>query len=1166
MIYTRLSASRFARIHVSVRHQRNLHWFLIGWFLLGSLFVSSPVRAQRDLQEIPDPDPAKELASFRVLSGCRVNLYVADPDIAKPIHMNFDAEGRLWIASSSVYPHLKPGQKANDKILVVEDRDRDGVAETTTVFADGLLIPTGVLPGDGGCYVANSTELLHLSDTDGDGKADRRRVVLSGFGAEDTHHLLHTLRWGPDGAMYMNQSIYIHSHIETPWGVRHLNGGGIWRFEPRRMKLEIFARGFINPWGHHFDRWGQSFVTDGAYREGINYVFPGAVFVTAPGATRTLRGLNPGSPKHCGLEILSGRHIPPEWQGLMVTNDFRGNRTCRFDVREQGSGYRSRQLEELIVTSHVAYRPVDVKMGPDGALYIADWYNPIIQHGEVDFRDPRRDHSHGRIWRVTFPDRPLVSPPKIVGEPIESLLELLRAPEDWVRLFAKLELKTRPPEKVAGAIREWASQFDTRSADDAHLLLEALWASQAIGRIDSDLLGDLLKSPEPRARAAAVRVFRYSEPDVATALATLGEAVRDPFPRVRLEAVSALAEVPDARAADVALKALDAPLDRFLDFALWNTMRQTAPYWLDRLDQLEFSRDRRRLLFALESLESARAAQILLKRFTREQWTGADRERAVRAIARFGSPADVGRLVQTLAKQPKLPAPALAGLLEILANETSPRRMHPPGVAEALVDLIGSRHVELVRAALSCGAAWGVAAVSDAAVTRARDRLAPDAVRQAAVRAIAQGDRKDKRTLLRQLASDSRAAVRWQAIAELVRLAPAVAAELAAAELARLKAPDDPALLIGLFRQRPQAIERLAASVANQKLDPDVARRAARLAAQEGPAGQRLRAALVQAGGLQQRSWKLTPELQRELVEEVARKGNAARGERIYHRAGLQCVQCHAIAGVGGVVGPDLVSIGASAPVDYLVEAVLDPNAKIKEGYHSVTVLDVDGRVHTGIPVKRTERELVLRDAQGKLIRLPIDAIEAEREGRSLMPEGALNELTRAELVDLVRFLSELGKPGPYAAPSPAIARRYAVLQATREAVHRLNRTSFDTAATDDPALTWTPVYAYHSGDLPLVGLPQLKPHRETPPTTFLRCELEVAEAGLVPLEWNDTNGIQVWVDGKPTPLEQTRKLELSAGRHRITMAIDRSVRNAPLRLQLGKEVGSRARWVLDGS
>ncbi|MEW4570893.1 PVC-type heme-binding CxxCH protein, partial [Tautonia sp. JC769] len=166
------------------------------------LLACPPAFAQRDLTDLPDPDPRAELASFQVLDGFEVNLWAAEPDVFKPIQMNWDAEGRLWVACSSVYPQIAPGQEANDQIIVLEDTDGDGTADSSTVFAEGLLIPTGILPGDGGCYVANSTEILHLSDTDGDGKADTRRVVLSGFGTEDTHHMIHTFRWGFDGLFY----------------------------------------------------------------------------------------------------------------------------------------------------------------------------------------------------------------------------------------------------------------------------------------------------------------------------------------------------------------------------------------------------------------------------------------------------------------------------------------------------------------------------------------------------------------------------------------------------------------------------------------------------------------------------------------------------------------------------------------------------------------------------------------------------------------------------------------------------------------------------------------------------------------------------------------------------------------------------------------------------
>jgi glucose/arabinose dehydrogenase len=452
---------------------------IVGVLLFGGIAPAS-VWAQRAPFAIPDPDPEIERKSFLIADGFEVNLFAADPLIAKPIQMNFDSAGRLWIASSEVYPQIKPGEVANDKVLVVEDSDGDGRADKTSVFAGGLLIPTGIEPGDGGAYVANSTELLHLKDTDGDGKADQTRVVLSGFGTEDTHHILHTLRWGHDGMLYFNQSIYIHSHVETSLGVRRLGGGGIWQFRPETIELDVFIRGLWNPWGHHIDRWGQSFATDGAGGEGINYCIPGASYAMASGAARIIKGLNPGSPKYCGLEVVSGRHLPESWQGNLLTNDFRGNRVCRFVLSDDGSGFAAREQSELIKTKHVAFRPIDIKMGPDGAIYIADWYNPIIQHGEVDFRDSRRDHTRGRIWRVTAKGRPLVARPKLVGATTEALLESLKAPEDWTRHHAKRVLKERGRAEVVPKLEKWFVALDPGDPNFEHNRLEALWTYQAL--------------------------------------------------------------------------------------------------------------------------------------------------------------------------------------------------------------------------------------------------------------------------------------------------------------------------------------------------------------------------------------------------------------------------------------------------------------------------------------------------------------------------------------------------------------------------------------------------------------------------------------------------------------------------------------------------------------
>ena len=285
----------------------------------------------------------------------------------------------------------------------------------------------------------------------------------------------------------------------------------------------------VNPWGHAFDDWGTSFQTDGAGDGGIYYVFPGAAFASAVGYDRVLNGLNPGSPKYCGLEIVGGRHLPDEWQGNAITNDFRANRVVRYQLIDEKGTFVSKQMPDVITSTDTAFRPIDVKMGPDGAIYIADWYNPIINHGEVDFRDPRRDKTRGRIWRLTAKGRPLVEKPKLVGAPIQSVLDQLKSPEGWTRHQAKLVLRhlirgtglqpmlreeahglqTRGTE-LTTALAEWVTKLDPNDPRFEHYRLEALWAYQTLDTPEPKLLGELLNSKTPQVRAAATR--RSSSP------------------------------------------------------------------------------------------------------------------------------------------------------------------------------------------------------------------------------------------------------------------------------------------------------------------------------------------------------------------------------------------------------------------------------------------------------------------------------------------------------------------------------------------------------------------------------------------------------------------------------------------------------------------------------
>ncbi len=1139
-----------------------------------SLLVAVPhvALAQRDLKDIPVPDPELERQTFVVAEGFEVNLYAADPLLAKPIQINFDERGRLWVASSEVYPQIKPGQAATDKILILEDEDRDGVADTTTVFADGLLIPTGVIPGDGGAYVANSTELLHMVDLDGDGVADRTRVVLSGFGTEDTHHILHTLRWGPDGLLYFNQSIYIHSHIETPYGVKRLNGGGIWQFRPESMELNVFMRGLVNSWGHHFDDYGQAFATDGAGGEGINYVVPGAYYFTAVGSDRIIRGLNPGSPKHCGLEIVSGRALPADWQGSMIANDFRGHRVCRFKVTDDGSGFASREQEELIKSNHVAFRPIDVKIGPDGAIYIADWYNPIIQHGEVDFRDERRDHTHGRIWRVSWKGAPPLTQPNLVEASTLELLDHLKDPEEWTRTHAKRLLRERNLEMSLDAtVEAWVRGLDQTHPEYERHLLEGLWVHQAIDVPNPKLLERCLQSVDPRVRAAAVRVIGHWQTRLRDPFALLAAAVADEAPRVRLEAVRVLGAIPEPRSMAIAARALDRQVDTYIDYALWLTSRELRDLWVPALEagRLTFD-DPAHLIFGFKSLDQNASAAPLIRLLRDGALPDEQSLQVVGAVAQLGNADDL-RVLFDLALNEATSDVRRAAVLRGLAQSLRARKVQPVGDLNPVGRFLASEHPELLLAACEVSGLWKLESQRGALTALAQNADSPLSARDAAIHALAELGGDIQPVLLPLLDAAQPVEVRRTAIVALASQDPARAATAA------LDLWNEPAgaaqigPVLSALLQRPNAVEALTNNLQQRKIDADVAKLCVREINSTGRKYDALVAALAEAGGIKTGPVKLSPEEMQRMVALVAETGDPRRGEAIFRRDDLTCFKCHAIGGAGGRVGPDLISLGASAQPDYLVESLLDPAAKVKENYHTLVVVTDDGKPYSGVKRRQTDTALVLLDAEDREISIPLASIEEQANGASIMPAGLTEKLTEQELIDLTRFLSELGKVGEFQISTTPLARRWEVLIPDQASRFRLQRVGFNATASADPELHWQPIYSQVNGELPRdellkfnfgsnPGRGGVQPIRSADAMVFVRFELTVGTAGRVSLKFNSPKGLTLWVDEKPTDVSSEVTLDLATGTHRINLAVNVSERlTENLRVELGAVPGSPA-------
>jgi putative membrane-bound dehydrogenase-like protein len=528
-------------------------------------------------------DPAIALQRLHPQEGYEVSLWASEIDfpLHNPVALVFDARGRLWVSTMPTYPQRLPDEEPNDKILILEDTNNDGKADKHTVFIEGLHLPTGFELGDGGVYISQQPDILFAKDTDGDDRADEVETLLHGFGTEDSHHAIHTFIWGPDGGLYFQEGTFHHSQVETPYGPVRLQDAGIFRYEPWRQHLEVFVSyPFANPWGHVFDRWGQNFIADAS--GGSNYygtaITGNAIY---PAKRKGMKVFTTVVRPTAGCEFVSSRHFPEEAQGNFLVNNvitFQGIKQHR--VIEEGSGYKSEEVAPLLHSDDMNFRPVCLRFGPDGALYIVDWFNPLIGHMQYSLRDERRDHAHGRIWRITAKDRPLLTPPAIEGQTLPALLDLLKTYEDRTRYRARIEIRSNfYPQEIERETDKWVATLDKNDGQYEHHLLEALWVYQTAGIHKPDLLEQMLNAKEPRARAGAVRVLRFWRDQVDNPLGTLERLVNDEFPRVRIEALLALSYIMEPRSAEIAVQVLQHEMDYYLDYVLGETIGTLTPVW-----------------------------------------------------------------------------------------------------------------------------------------------------------------------------------------------------------------------------------------------------------------------------------------------------------------------------------------------------------------------------------------------------------------------------------------------------------------------------------------------------------------------------------------------------------------------------------------------------------
>jgi glucose/arabinose dehydrogenase len=481
--------------------------------------------------------PAEQQSDLTVADGYSLNLFASEeefPDLKNPVQIAFDARGRLWVVIMPSFPHTVPGEQPHDKILILEDTNRDGKADRSTVFADGFDALDGVAFHERGVIVSAQPRLLILTDTNGDDRADTQTELLRGVDVTDSHHggMIAT---DPLGDVIFCDGVFHRSQFETPFGVVRGIDATTYRLDPDTGRIETEWQGMTpNPWKVSFDRYGNLFQ-----RFGGGHVIDGLAQAWTPLGMYQPYGngtvVNYG--KGSALSVISSPNFPDEYQQGVASATLLGTYCVSLSKpNADGGAIVGTDRLDLITSQNRAFRPVDCEFGFDGALYVSDFASRIIGHAQHPMRDPQWNHTLGRIWRVVSNAKPVVKDwPKIESATVAELTTLLDHPQNIVRHHARIQLRAKSDEVVAA--------LDEAKLTSEQAKLEALWVLHGRGSVRPAKLAALLKSPDAMIRAAAVQLIRFQSEHLPDALALLTTAAQDPHPRVRLSALNVISHL-----------------------------------------------------------------------------------------------------------------------------------------------------------------------------------------------------------------------------------------------------------------------------------------------------------------------------------------------------------------------------------------------------------------------------------------------------------------------------------------------------------------------------------------------------------------------------------------------------------------------------------------------
>jgi putative heme-binding domain-containing protein len=953
--------------------------------------------------------PAQALAAFHVPDDLKLELVLAEPVVRQPVSLSFDERGRLWVVQylqypfpaglrmisrdgvwRAVYDKVPPPPphhfRGRDKITIHEDTDGDGIFERHKTFLDGLNIATSVLRGRGGVWVLNPPYLLFYPDRDGDDVPDADpEVHLQGFGLEDTHSVVNSMRWGPDGWIYGAQGSTVTGHVTRPGLDQskepvHTMGQLIWRYHPETRRYEVFAEGGGNAFGVEIDARGRIFsghnggdtrgfhyVQGGYYQKGFDKhgplsnpfafgYFPAMKHNRVPRFTHT-------------FVIYEGDAFPERYRGVLFGVAPLLNHVVMSAVEPDGSSVRTRDIGHAVTSDDPWFRPVDITLGPDGALYLADWYDRQVNHYRN--HEGQIDPGSGRIYRLATKNRPPARMPNLGALSTPQLVERL---DSGNRTIRQTSLRLIADRRDISIVPELKQRIAGGSGQTA---LEALWALHLVGGLDEASALQTLDHADPSVRSWTVRLC-CDRGEVSSALAArlARRAKIERSSEVRSQLACSARRLPASESLSIVAALLahnEDARDIHIPLLLW---------------------------WALEARIGTDAEAVIRLFEDRAFWdlpivSGTIEERVMRRLAAAGSRKDLDHCARLLALAPSdLHAKALLTGFEAAFTGRSLAGI-PDSLAEALAKYSGQ--------SLTLGLRQG----KPEAIAEALELLRNE-----------QGDRSKQLRLL-QILGEVRVPVAVPVLLPIGCGSPDNA--LRAAALGALSNYSDPkipsevlksvgnlsedvlAAALGLLVSRKTSALALLKAIDDRAVDPRSIPReiAERLLLYNDS---QIKELLARHFG------EIKPATSAELQGQIVRLAGVIRsgpgvpkpGRQIFQD---QCARCHTLFGKGGKVGPDLTTYRRD-DLETMLLNVVNPSAEVREGYGCQVVATTDGRTLTGVLVEQDKNVVVLRGSDGKELTLPRSTIEEMTPSRaSLMPEGLLKGLNEQQVRDLFAYL-----------------------------------------------------------------------------------------------------------------------------------------------------------------